>query len=96
MYLDSSIAADDYKYIIDKYSSYQKNDNVVEVFSLVICGHLAPYCIRKIPVKNYDWGRPILEDWEQQDYEQDYSDQYAYNTYEEAKKFVTLLRRGNK
>lgn len=96
MCLDSLTAADDYKYIIDKYSSYQKNDNVVEVFSLVICGHLTSYCIRKIPVKNYDWGHPILEDWEQQDYEQDYSDQCAYNTYEEAKKFVTLLRRGNR
>lgn len=93
---DSLAAADNYKYIIDRYNSYQNNNNVVDFFTLIICGKMVQYCIRKIPVKKYEWGCPILEEWEQQDYEQDYSDQCAYDTYEEAKNFVRALRRANR
>lgn len=83
----------EYKYIVDKYNKFQNNENVIETFTLIIAGERTPYCIRKIAVKEWDWGRPVLEDWEEQDFEGYYSDQMAYDSLLEAQKYVRLQKR---
>ena len=82
---------DNYCYIIDEYNKYQKNDNVVSTFNLLIGGHYEPWCIRKVPV-SYFWGEPQIKAWPQQDFDKDYSDQYAYSTEKEARDFIRLLK----
>lgn len=88
---------DDYRYIIDQYNKYQPNLNVIETFELTIGGIKVPYCIRRIPVAAYDWGQPQLEDWiEQNAWESiDYSQQYAYETLEDAREYVRFLKGRN-
>ena len=82
---------DNFCYIIDEYNKYQKNDNVVSTFNLLIGGHYEPWCIRKVPV-SYFWGEPQIKAWPQQDFDKNYSDQYAYSTEKEARDFVRLLK----
>ena len=81
----------EYKYIIDVYNKYQSNSNVIDDFTI----HDTPYCIRRIPVKEYDWGVPLLAEWEEQDWEIDYSFQHPYDTLEEAREFVRIMKRLN-
>jgi hypothetical protein len=82
---------DNFCYIIDEYNKFQINKNVVKTFNLFIGGRYVPYCIRKIPL-TYDWGTPILEDWIEQDWDIDYSDQYIFPTEKEALAYVRRLR----
>lgn len=82
---------DNFGYIVDKYNKYQSNKNVLRVFRLYICGQDVDYCIRKIPL-TYNWGTPILEDWIEQDWDIDYSDQYIFPTEKEALAYVRRLR----
>ena len=82
---------DNFGYIVDKYNKYQSNKNVLRVFRLYICGQDVEYCIRKIPL-TYDWGTPILENWIEQDWDTDYSDQYIFPTEKEALAYVRRLR----
>ena len=82
---------DNFCYIIDEYNKYQKNDNVVSTFNLLIGGHYEPWCIRKVPV-SYFWGEPQIKAWPQQDFDKDYSGQYAYSTEKEARDFIRLLK----
>lgn len=81
----------EFKYIVDNYNKFQNNSNVIDVFTI----HEQPYCIRLIRVKEYDWGVPQLENWEEQDWEIDYSYQQPYNTLEEARNFVRIMKRLN-
>lgn len=85
----------DERYVVDKYNPLQNNSNVVETFHLQMGDENVPYCIRRIPVAAYEWGKPQLEDWQEQDWETDYSYQYAYETLEAAKDFVRELKRRN-
>ena len=82
---------DNFCYIIDEYNKFQKNDNVVSTFNLLIGGHYESWCIRKVPV-SYFWGEPQIKAWPQQDFDKDYSGQYAYSTEKEARDFVKLLK----
>ena len=82
---------DNFCYIIDEYNKYQKNDNVVATFKLFMGGRYEPWCIRKVPV-SYFWGEPQINAWPQQDFDKDYSGQYAYNTEKEARDFIRLLK----
>lgn len=84
----------EYCYIIDIYNKFQTNNNVVETFYLFICGHNMPYCIRKIPITQYEWGVPQIK-WEEQDWDMNYSGQHLYKTLEEAKEFIYELKRIN-
>lgn len=70
-----------------RYNKFQDNSNVIDTFTL----HNRPYRIRIIPIKYY-WGEPLLEDWPEQDFE---IDQHPYNTLEEAREFVRLMKRLN-
>ena len=81
----------EYKYIIDNYNKFQNNKNVIDTFTI----HDQPYCIRIIPVKEYDWGVPQLAEWEEQDWEIDYSYQHPYDTLEEARDFIRVMKRLN-
>lgn len=91
----NTLRSDDFCYIIDHYSKFHTNSNVIKTFHLYVGGKNLPYCIRKIPVKSYNWGVPELNDWEEQDFEQDYSQQHAYSTLEEAEEYVYFLKRYN-
>lgn len=82
-------------FVVDRYNPLQNNSNVVETFHLTICGEQIPYCIRRVEIAGYDWGKPQLKPWQEQDWEQDYSSQCAYPTLEAAKGFVRQIRRSN-
>lgn len=93
-FLDILSMDDNFCYVIDEYNKFQQNDNVVFTFKLSIGGHYEPWCIRKVPV-SYFWGEPQIEAWPQQDWERDYSLQYAYPTKEAALEFIRFLKRRN-
>lgn len=82
------------RYIVDRYNALQKNDNVIETFRIQMGGFYVPYCIRKVLVKQYIWGVPLLEDWEEQDWETDYSSQCSYDSVEAARAYIREIKRG--
>lgn len=88
--------SENYCYIIDKYNKFQNNNNVISIFSLFINGQYESWCIRKIPIKKYNWGTPEPENWAEQNFEEDYSYQRAYSTKEEALEFIRSLKEKNR
>lgn len=81
-------------YIVDEYNKFQPNNNVIRIFKLFLGGKYEYWCIRKIPI-TYNWGIPQLNDWVEQDFDKDYSYQYAYSTEKEAMDYVKTLKRSN-
>ena len=71
-------------YIIDIYSPFGHNDNVVYIFKL----HNADFCIRKI--KEFQWGQPILQNNLIE--EEQFNNYYVYNTLEEALTYIRRLK----
>lgn len=72
-----------YGYIIDVYSPYHKNYNVISTFTI----YGKKYCIRKID--EFEWGQPTFPE---KDLEDNYTQFHVYNTLEKAKKFVRQLK----
>lgn len=71
-------------YIIDNYSPYQKNSDVVAVFKI----YGITYCIRE--VKQFEWGQPVFPE---KDLEDDYTNYHVYDTLEKAEAYVNYLKR---
>lgn len=78
-------------YVVDKYNKFDRNDNVVYKTLLEIGGRTTPYCIREIPIKEYNWGQIIPAEWEQQRIDEDYSYQKTYSSFADAKAFIREL-----
>lgn len=70
-------------YVVDLYNKYQRNRNVVYVSKV----NDLELCIRKLD-DNYEWGEPIV-DFPEKNLEDNF---YVYDTLEEAKKYVRMLR----
>lgn len=70
-------------YIIDTYSTYHQNNDVCIIFSL----YNKWYCVRKI--NKLEWGQPVFDE---KDLEDDYSNFYLYNSLEEAKQYIHVLK----
>lgn len=73
-------------YLVDTYSVYDNNADVVFVFTY--CGR--KWCIRRISL---NWGLP---DFPEKDWEDDYTTYRLYNTLDEAKAFVHELKKGER
>lgn len=71
-------------FIIDNFSPFQKNKNVVYTFRL----YGRPYCIRSI--NEFEWGQP---DFPEKDIEDNYTTYLIYNTYEEARNYVDNMKK---
>lgn len=71
-------------YIIDNYSPYQKNSNVISTFKI----HGIQYCIREI--EKFKWGQPIFPE---KNIEDDFNNYYVYDTVEEALSYVNYLKK---
>lgn len=76
--LDGSIG-----YIIDCYSPYNKNENVVKTFRM----RGQTLCIRTIT--KFKWGQPLFPE---KDIEDDYTYYKVYDTLEEAEQYVRELK----
>lgn len=79
-----------YGYVVDKYSRFQKNENVLKIFVIDICGAPVTYCIRRVPAE-WNWGTLCSSGWKEQKFDEDYSYQKIYQTYDEAESFVNQL-----
>ena len=73
-------------FIIDKYNKYQNNENCRLVFNL----NNNEYCIREVQL---DWGKPTFPE---QDWDDSFSTYRLYSTFEEARNFVSKLKRLNR
>lgn len=71
-------------FIIDNYSPYQRNNNVISVFKI----HGVPYCIREI--NEFDWGQPVFPE---KNIDDDFNNYCVYDTIEEAQGYVRYLKR---
>lgn len=70
-------------FIIDNYSPYQRNNNVISTFKI----HGIPYCIREI--NEFDWGQPIFPE---KSIDDDFNNYHIYETIEEAQNYVRYLK----
>ena len=70
-------------FIIDNYSTYQRNNNVISVFKI----HGVPYCIREI--NEFDWGQPVFPE---KNIEDDFNYYHIYDTIEEAQEYIRYLK----
>ena len=71
-------------YIIDNYSPYYKNENVVSTFKI----HGISYCVREIDT--FDWGQPVFPE---KDINDNYGWYHVYNSLNEAMEYVKYLKR---
>ena len=71
-------------YIIDLYSPYQKNTNVISIFKV----HGISYCIREITT--FEWGQPVFPE---KNIEDEFNNYYIYKTIEEAQQYISNLKR---
>lgn len=69
-------------YIIDLYSPYEKNTDVVSTFKF----HGLEYCIREIT--QFEWGKPIFD----RSIDNDFDDYCVYDTVEEAEGYIRYLK----
>lgn len=70
-------------FIIDHYSPYQKNKNVISIFKI----HGISYCIRQI--NEFDWGQPLFPE---KNIDDDFDSYCVYDTIEEAEGYVRYLK----
>ena len=77
-------------FIVDIYHPYQQNKNVV--YTAKIHEDL-DLCVRELQ-DCYEWGQPIVE-FPEQDWEDNYTRFVAYDTLEDAKRFINSLRENN-
>ena len=71
-------------YIIDLYSSFDKNENVISTFKI----YGVTYCVRE--VNKFEWGQPVFPE---KRIENDYDWYYVYDSLEKAQEYVKYLRR---
>jgi len=71
-------------FIIDLYSPYQKNNNVIQVFKI----HGISYCIREI--NHFEWGQPQFPE---KNIDDDFNCYHVYATKEEALQYIHDLKR---